>query len=102
MTKQHTPQETVAAVVGDPMLPHGDDERFVGFGIMGLPFSPGHYLAMRQVPRTSFAPRMFLSGTAARRAIGRSTRRRPDSTAAPATSARPPRTQRSSAISNSA
>ncbi len=56
MTKQHTPRDTVAAVLANPMLPPGDDERFVGFGIMGLPFSNGHYLAMRQFPATSFAP----------------------------------------------
>jgi hypothetical protein len=56
MTKQHTPQDTVAAVLANPMLPAGDDERFVGFGIMGLPFSNGHYLAMRQFPATTFAP----------------------------------------------
>jgi hypothetical protein len=56
MTKQLTPQDTVAAVMADPMLPPGDDERFVGFGIMGLPFANGHYLAMRQFPATSFAP----------------------------------------------
>jgi hypothetical protein len=56
MTKQHTPQETVAAVLANPMLPPGNDERFVGFGIMGLPFSNGHYLAMRQFAATSFAP----------------------------------------------
>jgi hypothetical protein len=56
MTKQHTPQKALASVLADPVLPHGDDERFVGFGIMGLPFSNGHYLAMRQFPATSFAP----------------------------------------------
>ncbi|MDT5243053.1 MAG: hypothetical protein QOD36_429 [Mycobacterium sp.] len=56
MTKQHTPQDTVAAMLANPMLPPGDDERFVGFGIMGLPFSNGHYLAMRQFPATTFAP----------------------------------------------
>jgi hypothetical protein len=56
MTKQHTPQEALASMLADPVLPHGDDERFVGFGIMGLPFSNGHYLAMRQFPATSFAP----------------------------------------------
>jgi hypothetical protein len=55
MTKQLTPQHTVAAVLADPMLPPGDDERSVGFGIMGLPFANGHYLAMRQFPATSFA-----------------------------------------------
>ena len=56
MTKQLTPQDTVAAVMANPMLPPGDDERFVGFGIMGLPFANGHYLAMRQFPATTFAP----------------------------------------------
>ena len=56
MTKQHTPQDTVAALLANPMLPPGDDERFVGFGIMGLPFCNGHYLAMRQFPATTFAP----------------------------------------------
>jgi hypothetical protein len=56
MTKQHAPRDTVAAVLANPILPPGDDERFVGFGIMGLPFSNGHYLAMRQFPATTFAP----------------------------------------------
>jgi len=56
MTKQHTPRDAVAAVLADPVLPPGDDERFVGFGIMGLPFANGHYLAMRQIPATTFAP----------------------------------------------
>jgi hypothetical protein len=54
MTKQQTPQNIVAGVLSDPVLPPGDDERFVGFGIMGLPFANGHYLAMRQFPATSF------------------------------------------------
>lgn len=56
MTKQLTPQDAVAALLADPVLPPGDDERFVGFGIMGLPFANGHYLAMRQIPATTFAP----------------------------------------------
>ena len=46
----------MAALLADPVLPPGDDERFVGFGIMGLPFANGHYLAMRQIPATTFAP----------------------------------------------
>lgn len=56
MTNKHTPQDTVAAMVANPILPAGDDERFVGFGIMGLPFSNGHYLALRQFPATTFGP----------------------------------------------
>ena len=99
MTKQHTPQDTVAAVLANPMLPPGDDERFVGFGIMGLPFANGHYLAMRQFPRRPSRPRTCRCGIATRRVTGRSTRRRPGSRAALVTSARPPLTTRFSAIS---
>ena len=44
------------AVLDHPALPTGDDERFVGFGVMGLPFTSGHYLALRQFPATTFAP----------------------------------------------
>lgn len=44
------------AVMDHPALPTGDDERFAGFGVMGLPFSSGHYLALRQFPAASFAP----------------------------------------------
>lgn len=43
-------------MLADPVLPSGNDERFVGFGIMGLPFANGHYLAMRQMPATTFSP----------------------------------------------
>lgn len=39
-----------------PVLPGGADERFAGFGIMGLPFASGHYLALRQFPTATFAP----------------------------------------------
>jgi hypothetical protein len=56
MTKQLTPQDTVVAMLANPMLPPGDDERFVGFGIMGVPFANGHYLAMRQFAATTFGP----------------------------------------------
>ena len=44
------------AVVDNPVLPKGDDERFVGFGVMGLPFTSGHYLALRHFPATTFSP----------------------------------------------
>ena len=37
-------------------LPSGDDERVVGFGVMGLLFAGGHYLAFRDFPATSFSP----------------------------------------------
>jgi hypothetical protein len=56
MTKFHTPLDAAAAVLQNPTLPAGDDERFVGYGVMGLPFANGHYLALRHFPAASFAP----------------------------------------------
>ena len=45
---------------GNRLKTHGpalrDDERVVAFGVMGLPFAGGHYLAFRDFPATSFSP----------------------------------------------
>ncbi|OBK74054.1 hypothetical protein [Mycobacterium sp. 1274761.0] len=56
MNTTRTPLDAVKAVLDNPVLPDGDDERFAGFGVMGLPFENGHYLALRQFPTASFAP----------------------------------------------
>lgn len=56
MTTSRTPLDAATAVLRNPRLPAGDDERFVGFGVMGLPFASGHYLALRHFPATSFSP----------------------------------------------
>jgi hypothetical protein len=40
----------------EPGLPAGDEERFAGYGIMGLPFMSGHVLAMRRFPASSIGP----------------------------------------------
>ncbi len=56
MNTTPNPHDAVKAVLADPVLPDGDDERFAGFGVMGLPFESGHYLALRQFPTASFAP----------------------------------------------
>jgi hypothetical protein len=55
MTTSSTPRAAgaAAAYLG---LPAGDDERVVGFGVMGLPFASGHYLAFRDFAATSFSP----------------------------------------------
>jgi len=37
-------------------LTPGEDERFSGYGVMGLPFSSGYVLAMRRFPVTSVGP----------------------------------------------
>ncbi len=34
--------------------PAGGDERFAGYGVMGLPFAGGHYLALRRMAGTPF------------------------------------------------
>lgn len=39
-----------------PTLPPGRDERFNGYGVMGLPFASGHVLALRRFPATSVGP----------------------------------------------
>jgi hypothetical protein len=31
-------------------------ERFAGYGVMGLPFRSGHYLALRHFPASSIGP----------------------------------------------
>jgi hypothetical protein len=57
MTRLHTPRDADLAASQNPVLPGGAEERFVGAGVMGLPFLSGHYLALRHFPATSFAPR---------------------------------------------
>lgn len=54
-TMTNTPAAFAAATKTMP-LPDGDEERVVGFGVMGLPFANGHYLAYRDFPETSFSP----------------------------------------------
>jgi hypothetical protein len=55
MTKT-TPRQAVEAVQARPRLPEGDDERFTGCGVMGMPFASGHYLALRDFAATSVGP----------------------------------------------
>ncbi len=37
-------------------IPPGRGERFSGYGVMGLPFSSGHVLALRRFPASSIGP----------------------------------------------
>lgn len=46
----------VAAVEERAQLPPGQEERFSGYGVMGLPFRSGHVLALRRFPVTSVGP----------------------------------------------
>ncbi|WP_457206497.1 hypothetical protein, partial [Nocardioides sp. P5_C9_2] len=51
-----TPRRAVEALRQHPRLADGDDERFTGYGVMGVPFASGHYLALRDMLATSIGP----------------------------------------------
>jgi hypothetical protein len=50
------PRALVSDLEACPRLPSGTDERFAGYGVMGLPFVSGHLLAMRRFPASSVGP----------------------------------------------
>lgn len=50
------PQQAVEALQAQPQLTDGDDERFTGYGVMGMPFAGGHYLALRDMVASSIGP----------------------------------------------
>lgn len=49
------PRAFAAATEGAALPPGAYPERFLGYGVMGLPFSSGHVLAFRRFPATSLA-----------------------------------------------
>ncbi len=49
-------RELIAEIERSVELPSGTNERFNGYGVMGLPFASGHALAMRRFPVTSVGP----------------------------------------------
>ena len=50
------PRELAAQVEEGVPLPSGSEERFSGYGVMGLPFASGHVLAMRRFTASSVGP----------------------------------------------
>jgi hypothetical protein len=50
------PRDLIEAFEQQPVLPGGADERFGGYGLMGLPLVSGHVLALRRFPVTSVGP----------------------------------------------
>jgi hypothetical protein len=50
------PAAIVEALEREPELPPGSDERFSGYGVMGLPFRSGHVLGLRRFPASSIGP----------------------------------------------
>jgi hypothetical protein len=47
------PKELVVSLEQDAELPSGNEERFAGYGVMGVPFTSGDLLAMRRFPASS-------------------------------------------------
>jgi len=47
------PKELVEKLEQGAQLPSGNEERVVGYGVMGVPFASGHLLAMRRFPASS-------------------------------------------------
>jgi hypothetical protein len=56
MTERLTPREAATSMEIGATLPSGDDERVLGYGVIGLPFASGHYLALRDFVNSSFGP----------------------------------------------
>ena len=50
------PRELLERIEKDAKLPSAKEERFFGYGVMGLPFSSGHILGMRRFPASSIGP----------------------------------------------
>lgn len=48
-----SPKQLVAQLEQTATLPHGRSERFTGYGVISLPFTSGHVLALRKFPATS-------------------------------------------------
>jgi len=47
------PKELVDRLEQGAELPSGNEERFAGYGVMGVPFTSGDLLAMRRFPASS-------------------------------------------------
>ncbi|WP_354246038.1 hypothetical protein [Arthrobacter sp. UYEF20] len=51
-----SPRTLVESVEQNPVLPSGPEERFAGYGVMGVPFSFGYILALRHFAASSIGP----------------------------------------------
>jgi len=56
MSSKNQPQTLALTEQASDAVPPGSGERFSGYGVMGLPFSSGHYLAFRHMTASSVGP----------------------------------------------
>lgn len=52
----HEPRELVTRLEQAPEVPQGREERFAGYGVMGLTFASGHILGLRRFPASPLGP----------------------------------------------
>lgn len=93
MRDGRAPRGFAAASIKTPGLQGGPEERFAGYGVMGLPSRSGHYLALRHFPASSIGPgyravwhrdphvlawEVHLAATAATRLLSSASRLLPD------------------------
>src|SRR5215470_16530734 len=50
------PKDIVDEIEATAVLSEGEDERFSGYAVIGLPFRSGHVLALRRFPASSVGP----------------------------------------------
>lgn len=56
MSERDQPQTLADDAVSAAVVPPGSGERFSGYGVMGIPFTSGHYLALRHMTASSIGP----------------------------------------------
>jgi hypothetical protein len=56
MSERNQPQTLARNEESADVVPPGAGERFSGYGVMGLPFASGHYLAFRHMTASSVGP----------------------------------------------
>lgn len=50
------PRTVAQAIERTPPLPHGSQEQFRGYAVLGVGYASGHLLALRRFPRSSLGP----------------------------------------------
>lgn len=56
MPGKKSPRAFAEKGVAAALVPPGEGERFSGYGVMGIPFTSGHYLALRHMTASSIGP----------------------------------------------
>jgi hypothetical protein len=56
VSAKNQPQTFAQMAEDAPQVPSGAGERLSGYGVMGVPFASGHYLALRRFTASSFGP----------------------------------------------